>query len=835
MDLSDEETNHPFTSFEDTNAKKRTLEDTDLPNPQRKRNEDSNSIIDSDSQSQMSQIGSQIPNSTRGTLIDESNPEITILPNSQTQEILRGGFNMNEINPKLEDTLERIQESLEALEIEIGGVKVTGKSYSSQYLLNTITILQTILLCDIFIEISPKGSGKSTMIVESIWHLIKGISITLSCGSLLNIPANPKLRVLVISPRITFSRFMCQLINKMLILNSILDDVGNPLRVIHYKDIPVTTRYLGETQFLSIQLDSILRLFSDAGGFIPYDYLILDEIKSILRYFSCTNIKEQRDLLFKAFEIIIKTSKNVIMSDCDFDQSSLNVVHSIVKDSDKHISISMNKFKNDKRGYKVLSSKGQLLTKLLDFLGQGFRIIFPTNSKMFSKQIKLLVTEKFPNKKVLVINSDLTNDNGDLAYDTSTWVRDEYDLVIYTGRITCGISFDDPNYFHYCFACFVVGSNPAPECVQMIQRCRHLIKNMVYICLPKESAGNTSISDEALDELIGERFDQVQEMINSNPSSGFEKYLNRQDKQEFLDNAYNLTWKANKTELRNSYKNLRGEILKVIAKYVVDVNQIEIVPLDKNKIKMGELKKRITKEESELIANAELIIDKAVIERLSKNENKTLDDVYKIKRYWFNRNFNQNPANVDFISEWGNCYYMISNFETIFFKTDIIVRNEDVRLLDMSTGENILHLCFASDQKTIMSRLLVLLKMDITKPWEYVLNLSDRFDFVEINKLLKTMIMKDQKKVLPSIVGEKTLLNLTKKILNFLGLRLKRSNRKSETGSTYVVYNIDNVRMMRVLHILIEKYRDQFLVTQQIYNFSRVIFEYESNREEEEE
>ena len=101
-----------------------------------------------------------------------------------------------------------------------------------------------------------------------------------------------------------------------------------------------------------------------------------------------------------------------------------------------------------------------------------------------AKDLKSKIELDYPNKKVLLINKEATDDNNklkELIDVDNTWKN--YDVIIYTPSITIGISFDTPKVFDYIFAYGCENSLSSKEFCQMMHRVREPINKTIYLSM----------------------------------------------------------------------------------------------------------------------------------------------------------------------------------------------------------------------------------------------------------------------------------------------------------------------------------------------------------------
>jgi hypothetical protein len=120
-----------------------------------------------------------------------------------------------------------------------------------------------------------------------------------------------------------------------------------------------------------------------------------------------------------------------------------------------------------------------LIEDLVEALNNKEKIVMPTNSIAWAQRVIMILKDKVKRPlKILEISSDTVRGNGNNEeLKGKNWKN--YDLVVYTGKITVGVSVDDE--FDKIFCIFTQGSNVAQECAQMTYRARNIKSKIVNI------------------------------------------------------------------------------------------------------------------------------------------------------------------------------------------------------------------------------------------------------------------------------------------------------------------------------------------------------------------
>jgi hypothetical protein len=212
----------------------------------------------------------------------------------------------------------------------------------------------------------------------------------------------------------------------------------------------------------------------------------------------------------------------------------------------------------------------------------------------------------------------------DEVLESGNWSK--YDLVIHTGCVLAGISFDE-KYFHKVFALFVKMSNPACECCQMLQRARKLKDKEVHLYVSgQKCVENYEISEEEIETSLVDRYDEIRD------KTGTESYLHSNGCSEFISEIYTNIWKYNEVERRKSLTNLFQEVQENIKKYLPNpTSQISMVKSSKSKTSLAEVKEHIALKNAEAIVNAKDVTE-IELELIKNKKEITLEELWILKR-----------------------------------------------------------------------------------------------------------------------------------------------------------------------------------------------------------
>lgn len=333
--------------------------------------------------------------------------------------------------------------------------------------------------CSVYIGIAPKKSGK-----------------TFASDKLLIVYAQKngtQLRTLSVTPRISFAGFFVDGANVAFVESG----TGNVFR--NYQEFSKLTKaqeigkteeeivqananykfFLGDIPNLAIQLDSIPRLFIQRNV-DNWDLVFFDEFKATLRHMSTSFVKEKRALCGYISNIFSK-ARCIVFTDADMDEFTVKIIHLFLKlsNSQTKVRIDINTVRNDDRIYNIYPNITMLIEDLIIALNNKEKIIMPTTSINWVRKVVEVVREKVNRPlKILEITGESVKSTDKFdKMDSRNW--EEYDLVIYTGKVTVGISYE--KWVDKIFCIFSSGTNGAQEAAQMTYRARNVRSKIVNI------------------------------------------------------------------------------------------------------------------------------------------------------------------------------------------------------------------------------------------------------------------------------------------------------------------------------------------------------------------
>ena len=412
-------------------------------------------------------------------------------------------------------------------------------------------------------EIIPDSVRYVKDIVFPEGYRCVGIHAGLGCGKTSSLirkvkemPENAK--VLILSPRITFSKNICAE------YNSQLDDKRQFTCYLDYRKNGKNQKEMNFLNKIVMSMEGIHYLES----FTP-DLLIIDEVNAnLISHVSVETNGKNIDNNIHEFKRLLEFSKNVVVADaflgskvCNFftdlkiplhvykyerklDRKDAVILKSVDKEVKKAIKDKIsNKQKQKERIYNISQSQ-RLISKLLK---EGKKI-----HAFFSTRSKLELQQKLSSNYNCLFYSGVSQNE---IPDNLNNVWSEKDLVANTCTITVGINHDRQNVFYTKLINFQSSSkNNVSDAIQSHYRVRNIIDDKIYVEVDEDSLfKNTPINIDELNERLEHKVEWYSK-LNKN-FSAVPEYLNNLIKHNYIENQ--LSQKAS---------------LKMMIRYLKDCN-----------------------------------------------------------------------------------------------------------------------------------------------------------------------------------------------------------------------------------------------------------------------
>ncbi|HEY9627256.1 MAG TPA: plasmid replication protein, CyRepA1 family [Coleofasciculaceae cyanobacterium] len=221
--------------------------------------------------------------------------------------------------------------------------------------------------------------------------------------------------------------------------------------------------------------------------------LVLDEVVQVLRHLltSSTCAKDgKRPALLARFRQLVSAAKQVIIADADLDNASIQYIQALRGEEDA-VFLIRNDYQAEGYATQLLNcpDRSAVVSELLrdvKALPIGQALFLATDSKGVSKAIARLVSKQFPDKRVLLINSETSNGEYEREFMQSpdaVIARGEYDLFICSPSVATGVSIETQGAIAKVYGIFTGVSSTDADMAQALGRVREPVERVVW-CAP---------------------------------------------------------------------------------------------------------------------------------------------------------------------------------------------------------------------------------------------------------------------------------------------------------------------------------------------------------------
>jgi hypothetical protein len=228
------------------------------------------------------------------------------------------------------------------------------------------------------------------------------------------------------------------------------------------------------------QIDSLLRLKNDT-----YEYIIIDECESLIRYLTSQHFikNSYASLIIASLERRLKDASHIYALDADLSDRSINFLQKNINLNNDKTAIILNTFKPYNEYTIAVMKYNEWLVKVFEYIEENKKIVVPIASNNKAKDLVNKINIDYPNKKVLLIHRETSDEDKleNVINVNKTWT--EYDIIIYTPSVSMGISYDLENHFDAIFAYGCHNSLGAQEFCQMIHRIRYPKEKTIYLSI----------------------------------------------------------------------------------------------------------------------------------------------------------------------------------------------------------------------------------------------------------------------------------------------------------------------------------------------------------------
>jgi hypothetical protein len=316
---------------------------------------------------------------------------------------------------------------------------------------------------------SEKGTGKTSNLIEAYF---KNGLIT------------DDMNILLISSRRTFGA-------KLL---GDLDKYGFKL----YSDFE--EQYISHNRIIC-QVDSLLRLDRN-----KYHVIIVDECESVARYMTSNHFTKNNkaSMIINMYQSYLNSADNVYILDADLSDRCVNYYQKVMGLNDNELAIIVNEYQLYKDYTVKYMRFNDWVNLVINDIKDNKKLVIPMASNTKAKDLRDLIAEKYPQKKILFLNRDVDDKEKINIVRTVDEQWSKYEIVIYTPSVCMGVSYDRLNHFDNIYAYGCEGSLGSQEFCQMIHRVRHPKNKVIYLTMDKyeEYTEDNRITYEQTEELV---------------------------------------------------------------------------------------------------------------------------------------------------------------------------------------------------------------------------------------------------------------------------------------------------------------------------------------------
>jgi len=319
---------------------------------------------------------------------------------------------------------------------------------------------------------SEKGTGKTSNLLEALFKNKNLITKDTS--------------MLFVSSRRTFG---------IKLLND-LKEFGFKL----YSDI--TDPYITAKRIIC-QIDSITRLDRD-----KYEYVIIDECESLARYLTSNHFSRnsKANIIVSTLEMRADDADHLYIMDADLSDRCINYYTKIRKENHplEKLNLIVNKFKPYSDYTIEYMSYTSWLNIIMNDIDANKKLVIPMASNSKAKDLTTKINRDFPEKKVLLIHKETSDEEKLIKLLKVNEEWNTYDVVIYTPSVCMGVSFDVPNYFDNIYAYGCSNSLGSQEFCQMIHRVRTPTNKKIYLAVDfyKETTLDDFVDYNTVEQML---------------------------------------------------------------------------------------------------------------------------------------------------------------------------------------------------------------------------------------------------------------------------------------------------------------------------------------------
>jgi hypothetical protein len=252
----------------------------------------------------------------------------------------------------------------------------------------------------------------------------------------------------------------------------------------------VKGRYINDSGYtlrIGSCVDGLLSI--DPNQFVGCD-LLLDEAGSLVRHLltSATCARDgKRPALLARFRTLVQGAKRIILADADLDNATLRYLQDLRGDR-APIFLVKNAFEPAPYPCRFLAAPDRtaIISALLaeiETLPAGKALFVCTDSKGLSKSLHRLIAQQYPEKRLLLLNSETTGGECEREFmqtPDAVLARGDYDIVICSPSVAQGVSIECQGIIHKVYGIFAGVSSTNADMSQSLSRVREPVERVVW-------------------------------------------------------------------------------------------------------------------------------------------------------------------------------------------------------------------------------------------------------------------------------------------------------------------------------------------------------------------
>lgn len=375
---------------------------------------------------------------------------------------------------------------------------------------------------------------------------------------------------------------------------------------------------------LIVQIDSLYRLKTER---CQWDYLIIDEIDSILEHFN-SNLMKHKSICSEVFNFLIETCQKTIMLDAhintkrvsDFVKSKFNQDHyylknTFIRKTNRHIFLHQDEV--------------SLSDQLIKSIKAHKKCAIVSSSKYFLDKVEQIIKPLTSNYQFYTSETDTQQLQADIANVNQSW--SQFQIVGFSPSITMGVSFEQ-SHFDQLFVYGKGGGCTYLGLLQMMGRVRKLKEGSIHMFLSPET-NNLPIKINEIINFLKHRSNIIHNNLGENLL--FRRKLNHQGQFYYPDQ---VTWEfqlyVNNLQVTNmSINNFKKLILSELARLQIPMSYVDKPDNSEVKETMKEAKKQIKLDLEQKISSVTDISDTDFEQLKNKKEQSQNEKLILLKHH----------------------------------------------------------------------------------------------------------------------------------------------------------------------------------------------------------